>query len=440
MNYKKHILIFFIVVSSLCVSAQTMWTLDSCIAFALENNYTVKQKLLELEQNKIELHSSKMNLLPSVNASVGQSFDFGRAAGANAVIENNTQSTTSFGVGLNVPLFQGLQNHYQIKSNKLNLQASLHDLDQTRENITLSITAYFLQVLLCKEMYEIAKEQVVLSKSQVTRVEELVKNGKSSNSELYNIQATLAADELNEIETQNNYQLAKLDLAQLMNIKKDVLEFDVLMPRELDMQVLMDKTFDLQQLTIYSMGNRPGIKAASLRLEKGKKDIKLMQSGWYPSLHLNASYGTGYYYVFQNDWTNPVFNTQMLRNSREMISLSLNIPIFDRLSTFNNVRRSRVSLQMQQIVLEETKNNLEKEIYQAYANALAAKNKYLAAEKSASAAELAFQYEEVKYEEGKSTSHAYSEAKLRHQQALSEVVQAKYQYALRIRVLEIYGR
>ena len=438
MNIKTSILVSFVFILSIKTSAQTIWTLDSCIAYALENNYTIKQKLLEMEQNKIELQSSKMNVFPSVSASIGQSFDFGRAAGANAIIEDNTQSTTSLGIGLSVPLFQGLKTHYQVASNKLNLQASLHDLNQARENITLNITAYFLQVLLYKEIYEIAQEQVKLSQSQVIRVEELVKNGKSSNSELYNIQATSAADELYTVEAQNNYQLAKLDLAQLMNVQ-NIHDFDIVMSGELDMNVLLNKTFDLEAITMYSLGNRPGIKAASIRLEKGEKDIKLMQSEWYPSLNLSASYGTGYYYIFQDNMINFPFNTQLKNNSREMVSLSLNIPIFDKLATFNSVKRSRVNLRMQQINLEETKRNIEKEIYQAYGNALASKNKYLAAEKSASAAELAFQYEEIKYEEGKSTGHDYSEAKLKHQKALSEVIQAKYQYTLRVRVLEFYG-
>ena len=439
MKSKAKILLLAITFLSFQLNAQSQWTLDNCITYALENNYSIKQKLLELEQTKIELQSSKMNRLPDLSASVGQSFDFGRAPGANAVIEENTQSTTSLGISMSVPLFQGLQNHYRVASNKLNLQASLHELEQTRENIALNVTAYFLQVLLYKEIYEIAKQQVELSQNQVVRIDELVKNGRSANSELFNMQATLAADEFNVVETQNNYQLAKLDLAQLMNVPQ-VQDFDIIMPQELDMNILMNRNFDLQALTLYSIENRPAIKAASLRLEKGAKDIKLMQSGWYPSLYLSASYGTGYYYIFQDNMINTPFNTQLTNNSREAVSLSLNIPIFDRLSTFNNVKRARVNLRMQQIVLEESKRNLEKEIYQAYTNALAAKNKYLAAEKSSSAAELAFQHEELKYGEGKSTSYTYNEAKLRYQQAQSETIQSKYQYALRVRVLEFYGK
>ncbi|MDR0368957.1 MAG: TolC family protein [Bacteroidales bacterium] len=439
MNYKIFALLFFLSVSSFCLSAQSPWTLDSCIAFALENNFTVKQKLLEIEQNKINLHASKMNIFPVVNASVGQNFDFGRAAGANAVIENNSQSTTSMGINLSVPLFQGLQNHYQTASDKLTLKAALLDLEQTRENIALNVTAYFLQVLLYKEIHEMAQQQVELSQMQVSRVEELVKNGKSSNSDLFAMQATLAADELNRVESENAYQLAKLDLALLMNIQ-DIHRFDVAMSGELDMNILLNKDFDLQAITLYSVENRPGVRAAATRLEKGEKDIKLMQSGWYPHIQLNASYGTGYYHIFQNNLTNFPFNTQMKNNSREMISLSVNIPLFDRLSTFNSVRRTRVNAHLQQLNLEESKRNLEKEIYQAYGNALAAKNKYAAAEKSAAAAELAFRYETLKYEEGKSTSNSYSEAKLKHQRALSEVIQAKYRYALQTRVLEFYGK
>jgi len=107
-NLKHVVSTLFIFASAFC-QGQEKWSLDSCIRYALENNFTVKQTLLELESKKVSLHTTKMSILPSVSASVGQSIDFGRGTTATGLIENNSQTTTSLGVGVNLPLFQGLR-------------------------------------------------------------------------------------------------------------------------------------------------------------------------------------------------------------------------------------------------------------------------------------------------------------------------------------------
>jgi outer membrane protein len=419
--------------------AQSAWTLERCIAYALENSYTVKQKLVEKEQRRIQYQSSRMNALPAVSLSAGQNFDFGRAAAANAVIVDNTQATTSFGIGMNIPLFQGLQNYYTIASNRLDMQASVYDLEQARENTELNVTAYFLQVLLSQEIHLIAEQQVELSRSQLVRIEELVQSGRYPQSELYTIQANIASDELHAVEALNNYRLALLDLAQLMNIA-DIQNFDIVPSEAIDMDALIGRTVDLQSLVLHALDNRPAMKVAALQLQKGEKDIKVMQSQWYPTLSLSASYGTGYYHAFQQNITNLPFDMQLKNNSREMISLSLNIPLFDRLSAYHNVKLSKVNLLYRQLDMEEAKRKIEKEIYLAHTSAVASQNKYEAALKSVSAAQLAFQYEEMKYKEGKSTGFSFNEAKINYQKAQSEEVQAKYQYVLRMKILDFYGK
>ena len=422
--------------------SQNKWSLESCVNYALENNFTIKKQLLALESKKVELSVSKMNVLPSVYGSVGQDLSFGRAVSVNALIENNSQSTTTLGVGLNLPLFEGLKNYNQVASDKLELTAIMHDFEQAKENIELNIASYYLQVLLYKEMLLVAQSQVQLSESQVARIEELVKNGKSSDSELYTAKATLSSDRFSLAEAENNLRLAKLDLAQLMNIT-DAESFDIADEAgQTDIGDYLDKNIDLASIKNNALQNRPGIKAAAARIAMTEKDIKIAQSGWYPTLSLTASYGTGYYYVFQNSVlaSNLPFNTQLSNNSREIVSLSLSIPIFDRLTTYHNVKLSKISLKSQEIELEETKINIIKEIEQAYTNAVAAREKYAAAQASVDASRIAFQYEEVKYNSGASTNYEYNDAKIKHVKSQSELIQAKFDFLFRLKILEYYGK
>jgi outer membrane protein len=188
-------------------------TLQQSIDYALENSYAVKQKILEKESNHIQLQAKRMSIAPSIGLSTGQNLDFGRSALPDAMIVNTTQATTSFSVGLNMDIFQGLRTHHQIKSDNLGLEATLFDIENAKENIEITVTACYLQVLLNKEMLEILKAQVVLDQEQVNRIKILVNNGRSAESELYVAKSTLASDQVSVVEAENSVRLSKLDLA-----------------------------------------------------------------------------------------------------------------------------------------------------------------------------------------------------------------------------------
>ena len=441
MKLKHAISVILISISCFC-HGQVKWSLDSCIRYALENNYAVKQTLLDLEAKKIQLHTTKMSVLPSVSAYAGQSIDFGRGTTASGLIENNSQTTTSLGVSANLPLFQGLRIYNQTQSDKWSLQAATEDLNKTKENIETSVTAYYLQVLLYKEILQIAKNQLETSQLQVQRMEELVNNEKMSKAELYAVKSTLANDELTVTEANNNLRLALLDLSQLMNVNK-IDAFDVADYQTNDLTGDLPP-FSMSREAVIDNGlqKRPAMKAAQFRIEKTKRDIKVSQSFYYPSLHLSASYGTGYYHAFQGSMSgmNIPFGTQLNNNSQEQISLSLNVPLFNRFATSDGVKQAKLALKAQEIGLEEVKANIIKEIEQAYTNAITSQDKYLAAQKAVEASAISFEYEEIKYNAGTSTHYEYTDAKVKHQRALSQLVQAKFDYLFRLRIFDCYAR
>lgn len=443
-NHKSLVIGGFILLFFTCnqIYAQKKMSLQECVDYALEHSYAVKQKMLEKESKQIQLESTKTSIAPSLGANVGQNFDFGRAPGADAIVINTTQATTNFGVGLNMNLFQGLRTHHQIQSDKLTLEATLFDIESAKENIELIVTANYLQILLNKEMLEVLKTQVILDQEQVNRIQILVNNGKNSDAELYVIKSTLANDQLSVVEAQNSVRLALLDLAQLINYP-EVTRFDIVMEGDMsDIDIILHKNIDVTSVTENALSSRPAIKAALTRIEQTKRSIKIAQSGWYPSLNFTANYGTGYFYRFKElaGYPNESFGIQFRDNSRESLGLSLQIPIFDKLSTYYNVKQQKISVKYQELQLDETKRSLIKEIEQAYSNAVAAKEKYLASQAAHSASQIAFQYEEVKFNAGSSTNYEYNDAKNKYLQAQSKLIQSKFDFLFRIKILEFYGK
>ena len=440
--YKKIFLLGgFIFIFLFCnqLHAQKRMSLQECVDYALEHSYAVKQKILERESGEIQLQARKVGIAPSLGATIGQTFDFGRAPQADALIVNSTQATTSLSIGMSMDIFQGLRTHHQIKSDKLNLEAALFEIEDAKENIELTVTAYYLQVLLNKEMLEVLKAQIVFDQEQVNRIQLLVENGKNSDADLYVAKSTLASDQLSVVEAENSVRLSLLDLAQLLNYP-DISNFDVVKADEYqNIDEILNHNIEVNAVAERALTNRPAIRAALTRIEQAQRDVKVYQSGWYPSLTFNANFGTGYYYRFKEvAGTNQPFGEQFRDNARESVGVSLYIPIFDKLSTHYNVKQQKLKVKSQELQLEETKRVLIKNIEQAFVNAVAAKEKYVASQSAHTSTKIAFEYEEVKNNAGSSTNYEFNEAKNKYLKAQSNLIQAKFDFLFRVKILEFY--
>lgn len=417
------------------------WSLEECIRYAIENNIDLKQRQQDQESRKVDLNTSKYSWLPDLNANVGQNFDFGRSPSKTGVIVDQNSTNTSASISLSMPIFDGLRIPNDIAARKLDLQAAVEALNKAKEDLSVNVTSYYLQVLYNKEVQKIAELQVGLSREQVTKTEALVKNGKVPLSQLYDMKAQLAKDEVSLTEANNNVKLALLDLTQSLELERDGENFDIVVPQFEDaVEEYMSSILPPDHVYDHAVAFKPQIKEQEYLLESQKKMLKVARSGYYPKLNFGASYTNGYYhYSGDGDYSNLAFNEQLKNNGRKTIGFSLSIPLFNRFQTRNNVRSARINIRNRELMMENTKKALYKEIQQAFYNATAAQEKYTASDKSVIASKEAFSYAEDRYAAGKSTVFEYSEAKTKYAQSLSEQAQSKYNFIFRAKILDFYN-
>ena len=141
--------------------AVKQWSLEECIQYAIEHNIDLKQKEQEQESRKVDLHTSKYSWLPALNGSLGQSFQFGRSTSKSGVIVDQNAANSTLGINLDMPLFDGLKIPNDIAARKLDLKASIENLNKAREDLSINIASYYLQVLYNKELLKIAQLQVL---------------------------------------------------------------------------------------------------------------------------------------------------------------------------------------------------------------------------------------------------------------------------------------
>lgn len=411
------------------------WTLEECIQYAIEHNIDLKQKEQDQANSRVELSTSKNSWLPNLNASAGQNFGFGRSEANDGTIVDQNSANTSFNIQLNMPVFDGLKIPNDIAAKKLNLKASFENLNKAKEDLSVNVASYYLQVLYNKELLRIARLQVDLSTEQVSKTEAMVNAGKVPLSQLYDIKAQLANDEVSLTEAGNNVKLALLDLAQSLELER-LSNFDILTPEIQDaVAEYMGSILPPDAIYDRAVTFKPQIKEQQYLLESQKKMLKVAQADFYPKLNFGLGYSTGYY----SSYKGLSFGDQLDRNGQKTIGFSLSIPIFNRFQVRNNVRSARIGIHTRELMMENTKKALYKEIQQAYYNATAAQEKYTASDKSVLASKEAFHYAQERYDAGKSTVFEFNEAKTKYAKSLAEQAQSKYNFIFRAKILDFYN-
>lgn len=409
-------------------SAQShKWTLDDCISYAIAHNISVKQKDNTRLQQEITLSTSRNSRLPDLNAGASQNFSFGRGLTSENTYTNTNTSSTQFSLSTSVNLFDGMKTQNTIAINRLNLEAATADLEKAKNDISLNVAAAYVQILYKMEILDVARRQISIDSMQVARLDAMYREGKASEAELAQQQATLAQSRSTATQADNDYQLALLDLSQLLELPSPE-GLDIALPqREGRKLPYAADTLPLgegwQEASFLAI--RPEIQAENLRLQTAEKNIKIAQSALYPQLSLSAGLGSNYYKT--SGYKGESFAKQLENNFSQYIGLSLSIPIFNRFATRNNIRSARIDRDNQQLQLDNAKKTLYKEVQQAYHNALAAQSKYESCQEATKSSDAAFRLAKAKYENGKATITEFNESKNNALKAESDLAQAKYE-------------
>lgn len=461
----KKIIVSLFFLSSLAVKSQTEWDLQTCINYALNHNISLKQSSLNNEISKNNSNQSKAAVLPSVNLAATHVYNFGQTIDRFTNTFANTQVLSqNFYVSSNVLLWSGLSQYNNIKANEYNYLSGVEKLKQQQNDLSLNIANAYIGVIFSEELLKISENQYAISQEQLERTIKLVNAGSSAKSVEYDMKAQLASDLVNVTTSKNNYNLSILSLQQLMNFDT-VAIFKIARP-EINMQDAVLLENDVQNVYETSLKNQPSIKSGEYSILSAERYLAASRGKVSPTLSFNASMGTGtsglakdilgynYVGVQPTGFTSsgdtvysPVtelitrkkpFSEQFKNNVNKSLGFTLSIPLFNGLQTSTSIKNAKINAFNAKLSQDLTKQNLFKNIAQAHANAKAALNKYMATKSSVDAANESFKYAQQKFNAGVISSFDFSSAKNRLFAAESNLLQAKYDYVFKLKVLDYY--
>jgi len=432
----KKLIIFLFIIAGLSANSQVKkWTLKECVDYAIENNISIKQAELDLDQSELNKNDAVGSFLPNLNARASQSWNNGLAQ--NPVTFDAVTSTTqnlSGGISSSIDLYTGLTRLNEFHKSKLTILASQYQLENMQQDISLFVANSFLQILFNKEQIKVLTSQIEVTNNELQQTQELIDAGVVPKGDLLDVQANLAGQEQQLVAAENGLYISKVSLAQLLLIT-DYDNFDIV-----DMDYLVPLAEILNQPAEVIFGKAKETRKEILIAETNSKiaeyDFKIARGNLQPSLTANYSFSSNYFSsdLFDTD----DFETQMTDNKQHNYFLQLNIPIFNRFSGRNNIKRNKLNVDRAKYQEEQEKLDLQTTVYQAYNDAKGAGKAYEAAVKTLNARELAYNFSQERYNVGLLNAFDFSQSQNQYVAAQSEVVRTKYDFIFKLKVLELY--
>jgi len=440
-------------------------TIKQCVDLAINNNLQVQQSQIQLDQNGVLYKQSKDNLLPQINGTIQQQFNYGRSiSNLNNSYVDVQNGAGNYGLNGNLLLFNGFSYQNAIKQNALNYDASKMDLQQQKDNITLNVILNYLTVLSNQEALDIARSQASVDSAQVARLEIQNQQGAIPPATLYDLKGQYASDLVNVVNAVNALEVSKINLFSVLNVpyQKDATYEMVTMNADIsDLRTSSDSIFQTALQII------PNIKATDLRVQSFQKSIAVARGRYYPSLSIYGSlssnftsiattdipgtgvpFSTGQYVNVGGssyDVMGTSFSTQktsfgdQVKNNRfQAFGFQLNIPILNYLSVRNNVKTAKLNYENAKVLSNASRNQLQQLVEQAWQNLRSAYGQYKGYLDQVHAYGESFRTAEIRFNAGVITSVDYVIAKNNYDRAKTNLSAARYNYIFRTKILEYY--
>lgn len=419
-------------------------SLEDCLKIAVENNIDVMRAKNSALMASSNAKQAKYNFAPSVNGRL----DYGLRNGltfdqtAGDIFSTTTKSSNPM-IFAEVDIFNGMTNHNLLKGNRMALEAALYDV-QSQEDITeLTVVDQFLSVTNDLENTKISVERLSLLEEQVERAKKRVEVGVANMEQVYNLRSQIANEKLNVVTLENLYKSDLLALLQTLRLDPTAVEYEI-------EAVNLEEEGYLQELEPYqsvyqtAVDYSPWLKSANLGIGVSERDLEISKAGRMPRLFAQGGIGTSY---SSNGSLNPEtgefdpdvgYFDQLNFNQYEFLTLNVQIPIFNRYQTNNNIQIAKLNLENAHLLEDQARLDFDNSIQQAYLNLMNAQSNYLAAKENQVALDQSFKYSEASYNAGRNDFYTYLQALNNLTRGEITLINSTYSVILRKRILEIY--
>ena len=407
--------------------ASKTWTLQECLDYAYQNNIQVRQSRNNQLSGIEDTKQAKAALFPSLVASTTQSY----TNYPSSEVTDNNSYTGTYGITAGMTIFEGGKLRTEVKRQKVQNQMDALSVEESVNDIRIAIVQAYMQCLYAADAVRINRSTAEASKAQRDRAEEMLRTGSISRVDFAQLQSQYSSDEYQIVVAGSTLDNYKLQLKQLLEL--DIMEeMNPAVPGVKEENVLkaLPPKNEVYETALTVM---PQIRRGELGIEAAKLEEKSARAGFFPSISLSASVGTGH--MSNNDFES---GSQIWNRFNENVGLTLNIPIFSNRKNRTAVNKAKIALNDSYLEWTSLQKELLRNVESAYLDAVSAQAQYLSAREKEKYARESYELTSEQFRVGVKNTVELITAQNEYSAAQQQVLQAKYLTLLSIELLNIY--
>ena len=354
---------------SLLLNLPAQWRLEDCIAYAKQNNISLASIRLNTKLAEEDLLQSKAGVLPNLTGTVSQSL-INNTTTNTSIGGSRVNFSSNYGLNSSVILYNGGYLKNDIKAKQFSLQSVNLTLEETENNLTLSITQAFFNILLAREIMVSFEAIVTTSTAQLKQGQQRFDAGALARKDLLQLDAQKASDEYNLVNATNNFKLNTVIVKQFLLLPSGY-QFVTSAPAIISSEQNNTRLSDAQDQALQT---RAEIKNKNILIQLSETELDKVRASVKPVISAGAAMASGYSGNQDGFYLNQIGN-----NFYQSLGISMAIPIYSRRVNRSNINRAAIYLKQAKLALYDSRTILTQQVEQIYINLQNASAQYSSA-------------------------------------------------------------
>ena len=425
--------------ASLQLHAQEVWSVDRCMAYAVEHNRTVRQRSYEVDNYKIDRMNAIGSFLPGISGGSSLQYSWGRSVDPETNTYNNISTfNNSYSLEASLTIFNGGNLVNQLRRSKTAELMGKAALQVEQDNTAIETFQAYIDALYYYGSVKLAREKVAESDSLLRKTRRQEELGLKGMADVAQIEAQYATDDYTLTNQINLYEAAMLALKQQMNYTLDeplMLDTVLLETNAIDLSLMPDDTSD--EIFGAALDYNPTLRQSHYNREVYKLDMKRSWANVLPTVSLFAGINSSYYKEL-NVTGYADFWQQLQNNFGQYVGMRISIPLFNGFSRVNSVRKAKNNYRIASEQYEAQKEELQKLVAQAVLDRNGFLKESIQMEKKVHSDSIAYHVTKRKYEEGLMTSLDVQTSASALLESKVTLLRSKLSYVLKCRLVDYY--
>lgn len=415
-----------------CAAAQEPlvkeWTLRECLDYAEQNSIGVRQSRNVHLSGMEDTRQARAELFPSLVATTSHSY----TNYPSSEVRDNDSYSGTYGLRAGLTLYEGGRLRKTLEQSRVQNRIDELDVEQTIIDLRIAIVRAYMQCLYAAEAVGINRSTAEVSLARCERAEQMWRAGSISRVDYAQLRSQYTDDEYQVVVATTSLDDYKLQLKQLLEL--DITEeMNPAAVRKVEEERIVSVLPAKHEVYRAALEFMPRVERGELAVESAELGRKIARAGFFPSVSLSASVGTGHM-----SGGNTGSGSQIWNRFNENVGLSIDIPIFSNRRNRTAVNKAAIAVDNSLLERAAIEKEILKQVESAYLDASSAQARYLAATEKERYAAESYELTSEQFLLGVKNTVELLTAQNDLTSARQEVLQAKYTALLNMELLNIY--